>query len=150
DLRALPLAEGSVDVLFSHLCLQWIDDLPAAFAGFRRVLRPGGTLVRSTFGPDTLWELREAFARADDVPQVSPFATIAQFGDAVMHAGFRDPVLNRDVLVPGHRDLPALMHKLRAIGATNAQRARRRTLTGRARFAAAAAEYEPLRGAGLP
>ncbi len=150
DLRALPLAEGSVDVLFSNLCLQWIDDLPAAFAGFRRVLRPGGTLVCSTFGPDTLWELREAFARADDVPHVSPFASIAQFGDALMHAGFRDPVLDRDVLVRGHRDLPALMHELRAIGATNALRARRRTLTGRARFAAAAAAYEPLRGAGLP
>src|SRR5690606_40983417 len=97
-----------------------------------------------------LWELREAFARADDVPHVSPFASIAQFGDALMHAGFRDPVLDRDVLVRGHRDLPALMHELRAIGATNALRARRHTLTGRARFAAAAAAYEPLHRAGLP
>lgn len=150
DLRALPLADASVDVLFSNLCLQWIDDLPAAFAGFRRVLRPGGLLLCSTFGPDTLWELREAFARADDaVPHVSPFASIAQFGDALMHAGFRDPVLDRDLLMRGHPDLPALMRELRAIGATNALHARRHTLTGRARFAAAAAAYEPLRGAGL-
>ncbi|HRO27023.1 MAG TPA: methyltransferase domain-containing protein, partial [Luteimonas sp.] len=149
DLRALPLPDASVDVLFSNLCLQWIDDLPAAFAGFRRVLRPGGVLLCSTFGPDTLWELREAFARADDAPHVSPFATIAQFGDALMHAGFRDPVLDRDLLVRGHPDLPALMRELRAIGATNALHARRHTLTGRARFSAAAAAYEPLRGAGL-
>ncbi|MDH5833327.1 malonyl-ACP O-methyltransferase BioC [Luteimonas kalidii] len=150
DLRALPLADASVDVVFSNLCLQWIDDLPAAFAGFRRVLRPGGLLLCSTFGPDTLWELREAFARADDtVPHVSPFASIAQFGDALMHAGFRDPVLDRDLLMRGHPDLPALMRELRAIGATNALHARRHTLTGRARFAAAAAAYEPLRGAGL-
>ncbi len=150
DLRALPLADASVDVLFSNLCLQWIDDLPAAFAGFRRVLRPGGLLLCSTFGPDTLWELREAFARADDAPHVSPFASIAQFGDALAHAGFRDPVLDRDVLLRGHADLPALMRELRALGATNALRGRRHTLTGRARFAAAAAAYEPLRGAGLP
>ena len=150
DLRALPLPDASVDVLFSNLCLQWIDDLPAAFAGFRRVLRPGGVLVVSTFGPDTLWELREAFARADELPHVSPFATIAQFGDALMHAGFRDPVLDRDVLVRGHADLGALMRELRSIGATNALRGRRPTLTGRARFAAAAEAYEPLRGAGLP
>jgi len=150
DLRALPLADASVDVLFSNLCLQWIEDLPAAFAGFRRVLKPGGLLLCSTFGPDTLWELREAFARADDAPHVSPFATIAQFGDALMHAGFRDPVLDRDLLLRGHPDLPALMRELRAIGATNALHARRHTLTGRARFAAAAAAYEPLRGAGLP
>ena len=150
DLRALPLPDASVDLLFSNLCLQWIDDLPAAFAGFRRVLKPGGALVVSTFGPDTLWELREAFARADELPHVSPFATIAQFGDALMHAGFRDPVLDRDVLVRGHADLGALMRELRAIGATNALRRRRHTLTGRARFAAAAEAYEPLRGAGLP
>src|SRR5690606_28562109 len=70
--------------------------------------------------------------------------------DALMHAGFRDPVLDRDVLVRGHRDLPALMHELRAIGATNALRARRRTLTGRARLAAAAAACAPLLCAGLP
>ncbi len=147
DLRALPLMDASVDVLFSNLCLQWIEDLPAAFAGFRRVLKPGGLLLCSTFGPDTLWELREAFARADDAPHVSPFATIAQFGDALMHAGFRDPVLDRDLLLRGHPDLAALMRELRAIGATNALHARRHTLTGRARFAAAAAAYEPLRGA---
>ena len=147
DLRALPLADGSVDVLFSNLCLQWVADLPAAFAGFRRVLRPGGVLLCSTFGPDTLWELREAFARADDaVPHVSPFANIAQFGDALMHAGFRDPVLDRDLFVRGHPDLPDLMRELRAIGATNALHARRHALTGRARFAAAADAYEPLRG----
>ncbi len=52
-------ADGSVDVLFSNLCLQWVEDLPAVFAGFRRVLKPGGLLLVSTFGPDTLHELRE-------------------------------------------------------------------------------------------
>lgn len=143
DARALPLADGSVDVLFCNLCLQWVDDLPAVFAGFRRVLRPGGLLLVSTFGPDTLQELRAAFAVADDrVPHVSPFAPIAAFGDALMHAGFRDPVLDRDVFVHGHDDLPALMRELRAIGATNALASRRHTLTGKARFAAAAAAYE--------
>ncbi len=142
DARALPLADGSVDVLFSNLCLQWLDDLPAAFAGFRRVLKPGGLLLVSTFGPDTLHELRVAFAQADAAPHVSPFAGIAEFGDALMQAGFRDPVLDRDTLVSGYQDLPALMRELRALGATNALQSRRRTLTGRARFAAAAAAYD--------
>ena len=52
-------------MLFSNLCLQWVEDLPAVFAGFRRVLKPGGLLLVSTFGPDTLFELRGAFAQAD-------------------------------------------------------------------------------------
>ena len=148
DVRALPLADASADVVFSNLCVQWIDDLPALFAGFRRVLRPGGLLLLSTFGPETLWELRDAFAQADATPHVSSFADIARFGDALVHAGFRDPVLDRDVLTTHYPDLGALMREQRATGATNALASRRHTLTGKSRFAAAAAAYEALRGAG--
>ncbi|EKT4090233.1 MULTISPECIES: malonyl-ACP O-methyltransferase BioC [Stenotrophomonas] len=147
DAAALPLADNSVDVIFSNLCLQWVDDLPAVFAGFRRVLKPGGLLVCSTFGPETLIELNEAFAAADDRPHVSRFAQIAQFGDALMMAGFRDPVLDRDLFTLTYDDLPSLMRELRAMGATNARVDRRHTLTGRGRFAAAAAAYEPMRRA---
>ena len=148
DARALPLAENCVDVLFSNLCLQWVEDLPAVFAGFRRVLKPGGLLLVSTFGPATLHELRSAFAEADTAPHVSPFAGIAQFGDALMAAGFRDPVLDRDATITRYPDLAALMRELRAIGATNALQARRHTLTGKARFARAAAAYCAQSGEG--
>jgi len=145
DAQALPLLDQSVDVIYSNLCLQWVDDLPAVFAGFRRALKPGGLLLCSTFGPDTLIELREAFAQADAVPHISRFAPIAQFGDALMMSGFRDPVLDRDLFTLTYDDLTALMRELQAIGATNARHDRRHTLTGRGRFAAARAAYEPLR-----
>ncbi len=92
-------------------------------------------------------ELNEAFAAADDRPHVSRFAQIAQFGDALMMAGFRDPVLDRDLFTLTYDDLPSLMRELRAMGATNARVDRRHTLTGRGRFATAAAAYEPMRRA---
>jgi malonyl-CoA O-methyltransferase len=145
DARALPLREASVDILFSNLCLQWVEDLPAVFAGFRRVLKPDGLLLVSTFGLDTLHELREAFSHADNAPHVSPFASIAQFGDALIAAGFKNPVLDRDEFVLGHDDLAGLMRELRTLGATNAMSTRRRSLTGRSRFARAAQAYEPWR-----
>lgn len=151
DARALPLADASVDVLFSNLCLQWVEDLDAVLAGFRRVLKPHGLLLFSTFGPATLWELREAFAQADDVPHVSPFADIAGVGDALVRAGFHQPVLDREDERTHYPDLPALMRELRAIGATNALASRRHTLTGRTRFRVAAEAYEAHREAhGLP
>ncbi|MDR1076268.1 MAG: malonyl-ACP O-methyltransferase BioC [Xanthomonadaceae bacterium] len=145
DAGALPLADQGVDVIFSNLCLQWVEDLPRALNEFRRVLRPGGLLLCSTFGPDTLIELREAFATTDAVPHVSPFPGISLFGDTLMAAGFRNPVLDRDLFTLTYPDLPALMHELRDIGATNALRNRRRTLTGRQRFTAATNVYETLR-----
>lgn len=151
DARALPLAEASVDVIFSNLCLQWVEDLGAVLNGFRRVLKPQGLLLFSTFGPETLWELRGAFAQADAAPHVSPFVDTAGVGDALVNAGFFQPVVDRDEETTVYPDMAALMRELRALGATNALTSRRTTLTGRRRFAAAAAAYEPHRNAaGLP
>ncbi|MGE4365849.1 malonyl-ACP O-methyltransferase BioC [Thermomonas sp.] len=151
DARALPLAEASVDVLFSNLCLQWVEDLGAVLAGFRRVLKPHGLLLFSTFGPDTLWELRDAFAQADEAPHVSPFMDVAAVGDALVAAGFFQPVVDRDLETSLYPDMPALMRELRALGATNALASRRHALTGRRRFAVAAEAYEARRAAsGLP
>jgi len=147
DARMLPLADHSVDVLFSNLCLQWLDDLPSVLAGFRRVLKPGGLLLCSTFGPDTLHELRYAFAQADNAPHVSHFVSMPQLGDSLLYGGFRDPVLDRDIFTLTYPDLPALLRELKAIGATNAALQRRRSLTGRGRFAAAQTAYEIWRNA---
>ena len=150
DARALPLTEGSVDVIFSNLCLQWVDDLGAVLNGFRRILKPHGLLLFSTFGPETLWELRSAFAHADAAPHVSPFVNIAGIGDALVNAGFFQPVVDREEEITYYAELPALMHELRALGATNALASRRSSLTGRRRFAVAAEAYEAHRTVGLP
>lgn len=149
DARALPLADASVDVLFSNLCVQWIDDLPALFDEFRRVLRPRGYLALSTFGPDTLQELRAAWAGVDCAPRVAAFADIARVGDALMQAGFRDPVLDAEHFTLTYADAATLMRELKAIGATNADAARRRGLTGRGRWRGVIEAYESFRSDGV-
>ena len=149
DVAQLPLADQCTDVIFSSLCLQWLDDLPAVLREFRRVLRPDGLLVFSTFGPDTLAELRDAYLAAGEVPPLSPFAAIQQVGDALLAAGFKDPVLDRDRYTLTYPDARALMHELRAIGAGDARSDRRRGLGGRARLQRVTAAYEPLRRDGV-
>ncbi|MBP7466462.1 MAG: methyltransferase domain-containing protein [Pseudoxanthomonas sp.] len=145
DARALPLADGSVDLVFANLSLAWMEDLPAVFAGLRRVLRPGGLLLCSSFGPETLGELQAAFTGEHEPPQPIPLLPIAGFGDAMVAAGFRDPVLDRDLFTLTWPDLRALLRELRATGMGNALARRRRGLTGRGRFAAASAACEALR-----
>jgi malonyl-CoA O-methyltransferase len=149
DARALPIADASVDVLFSNLCIQWIDDVPALFAEFRRVLRPGAYIVLSTFGPDTLFELRAAWAQADRAPHVSQFADIGRVGDALLHAGFRDPVLDAEHFTLTYADAQNLMRELKAIGATNADAKRLRGLTGGGRWRRAVDAYEAFRRDGV-
>jgi len=149
DARALPLADASIDVLYSNLCIQWVDDVPALFDEFRRVLRPGGYVAFSTFGPDTLHELRAAWTNADRAPHVSGFADIARVGDALMAAGFRDPVLDTEHFTLTYADAPALMHELKALGATNADARRTRGLTGKSRYRHALEGYERFRRDGL-
>lgn len=149
DVTQLPFADQCADVLFSSLCLQWVEDLPAVLSEFRRVLRPDGLLLFSTFGPDTLAELREAYQAVGEVPPVSPFAAIQQVGDALIAAGFRDPVLDRDHFTLTYPDLRALMQELRAIGATDARRDRPRGLGGRGRLQRVTAAYEGQRRDGV-
>lgn len=145
DAEALPLSEASIDLLHSNLCLQWCGDLDAALGEFRRVLRADGLLLLSTFGPDTLQELRLAFAETDAAPHVSRFLDIHQIGDALIAAGFRDPVLERDVFTLTYADTLTLMRELRAIGATNADIERSRGLTGKTRMREVAKAYEAFR-----
>ncbi len=149
DVAQLPLADQCADVIFSSLCLQWLENLPAVLSEFRRALRPGGLLLFSTFGPDTLLELREAYQAAGEAPPLSPFAAIQQVGDALLAAGFKDPVLDRDRYTLTYPDLRALMRELRAIGAGDARSARRRGLGGRARLQRVTAHYEALRRDGV-
>jgi len=122
-----------------------LDDLPGVLSEFRRVLRPDGLLLFSTFGPDTLLELREAYQAVGEAPPLSPFAAIQQIGDAMLAAGFKDPVLDRDRFTLTYPDLRALMRELRDIGAGDARHDRRRGLGGRGRLQRVTAAYEPLR-----
>ena len=146
DASQLPIADGSVDLVFSSLCLQWVHDLPGALAEFRRVLRPQGLLLFSSFGPDTLVELREAYLAAGErQPPLSPFAAIQQVGDALLAAGFRNPVVERDLFTLTYPDAMSLLRELRAIGAGDARVQRPRGLGGRTRQRAMIQAYEARR-----
>jgi malonyl-CoA O-methyltransferase len=149
DAQALPFAESAFDLVFSSLCLQWVADLPKALGELRRVMREGGLLVFSTFGPDTLVELREAYVQAGIEPPLSPFAAIQQVGDALVAQGFKNPVIERDLYTLTYADTTALMRELKAIGATDARGDRPRGLSGRGRHRVVAAAYEARRRDGV-
>jgi malonyl-CoA O-methyltransferase len=141
----LPLADHSIDVLYSNLCFQWVDDLPALFGECMRVLKPGGFMAFSSFGPDTLKELRAAWAEADQQPHVGRFLDMHDVGDAMLNAGLRDPVLDVFRYTLTYSEPRKLLEELQGLGATNADRARARGLTGKATYQRMLAAYEAKR-----
>lgn len=145
DAECLPLADGSCDLVYSNLALQWCNDLEAALREFRRVLRPGGLLLFTSFGPDTLAELRQSWAQADGNVHVSQFVDMHDVGDAMVRAGLADPVVDAERLTLTYDTLKALMRDLKGIGAVNAAVGRSRGLTGKARMGAVVEAYERLR-----
>jgi malonyl-CoA O-methyltransferase len=149
DVFQLPLRDGAVDLMFSNLMLQWCDDLDAALREVRRALAPEGFFAFTTFGPDTLRELRSAWGAADGGTHVSGFRDMHDIGDALTRAGLAEPVLDVERLTVVYPDVAAITRDLKGIGAHNATAARARGLTGKGRWRAMTAAYETQRQAGL-
>ncbi|MDA8391026.1 MAG: malonyl-ACP O-methyltransferase BioC [Gammaproteobacteria bacterium] len=147
DGEHLPVAGASIDVLYSNLALQWMDPV-AAFQEFQRVLRPGGLLTFSTFGPDTLMELRAAWAAADDRPHVHSFVDMHDLGDALVHTGFADPVLDVDRFTLTYEKATDALRDLKRIGAHNVRTGRFSGLTGKTAFQRFVDAYETMRSDG--
>ena len=140
NTNALPFSKATFDLVFANLVLPWCDPV-VALQEVRRILRPGGVVVFSTLGPDTLKEVRAAWEEIDDHPHVHPFADMHNVGDAVLGAGFTEPVVDVDMLLFSYGELRKLVDDLRALGATNAMTGRRRSLTGKNRWQAFADAY---------
>ncbi len=145
DLDRLPLAASGVDMIWSNLALQWSADLRGALAEMHRVLAPGGLLMFSTFGPDTLKELRQAFAGRDGYRHVNRFTDMHDIGDMLLDAGFAIPVMDMEYITLTYGDLHSLLRELKAIGAHSVVSGRRAGLMGRSQWRAMEQAYEQFR-----
>lgn len=148
DLEQLPLADNSVDLIYSNAAIQWSNDLDHTFSEFMRVLRPGGVLAFTNFGPDTLKELRMAWADVDGGSHVGQFLDMHDMGDALLNSSFAEPVLDVDRMMLTYDQVDGLMRDLKTLGANNVNQDRSRGLTGRKRMAAMREAYEQFRHGG--
>ncbi|MEJ2059444.1 MAG: malonyl-ACP O-methyltransferase BioC [Gammaproteobacteria bacterium] len=146
DVRQLPVGAERVDLIYSNLTLQWCcADLDRVLAEFRRVLRRRGLLMFTSFGPDTLKELRASWGRVDGRPHVNDFLDMHDIGDALLRSGFADPVMDMEMLTVTYADPLDLMRDLKRIGAVNVNAGRQRGLMGREHLRAVCEAYEAFR-----
>ncbi|MBK7563479.1 MAG: malonyl-ACP O-methyltransferase BioC [Propionivibrio sp.] len=146
DALALPFTAGSLGLVWSNLMLHWLDDPLPAFREIYRALDVGGLLMFSTFGPDTLKELRTSFS--DGYAHTQRFADMHDYGDMLLECGYADPVMDVEALTMTYASLDDLFRDLRQSGAACAMQARRRGLMGRSAWNAVRTGYERHRSEG--
>lgn len=144
DFGNLPFGPNSIDLVWSNLALHWHPQPDRVFTEWRRVLRVDGLLMFSNFGPDTMRELRTAFAALDESPHVLPFVDMHDFGDQLVEAGFSTPVMDMEVITVTYDSAQALLADARALGG-NPLATRRRGLIGRAAWQRLIAALEAQR-----
>lgn len=145
DIEALPIAGNSMDLVISSLSFQWCHDLDRVFAECRRILRPGGVLLFTTFGPDTLKELRGSWSEVDGHAHVNQFIDMHDIGDAMVRLQLADPVMDVEHFTLTYPDVRTLMRELKGIGAHNMTAGRARGLMGKSRMQAFERAYEQYR-----
>jgi malonyl-CoA O-methyltransferase len=145
DIENLPIQSSSLGLLWSNLALQWCNDLDLVFQEAHRVLQPEGLIMFSTFGPDTLRELRLASTADPDHVHVSRFIDMHDIGDALIRAGFTAPVLDVERFVLTYDDVIGVMRDLKALGAHNAAAGRNRGLQGKGFLRKLTENYEEFR-----
>lgn len=146
DIECLPIASNSMGMVWSNLALQWCNDLDGAFSELARVLQPEGLIMFSTFGPDTLKELRAASSSSHT--HVSRFIDMHDIGDALIRAGFSTPVLDVEHYTLTYEDVKSVMMDLKSIGAHNATQGRARGLLGKKFLQKLTQQYEQFRTQG--
>jgi len=149
DGESLPFADDSFELVFSNLMLQWCMDLEPVFTELRRVLAPGGLLMFTTFGPDTLQELRASWKAVDGYTHVNAFIDMHDVGDALVRTRWAEPVMDAERITVTYRELRTLMQDLKHIGAHNVTAGRPRGLTGRRRLQQVEQAYEAFRRDGV-
>jgi malonyl-CoA O-methyltransferase len=147
DAARLPFADASVDLVLGAMLLPWCADATAVLAEVRRILRFPGLFAFATLGPDSLHELRAAWPQPDPHSHTLHFADMHNLGDALVRAGFAEPVVDAERFNLSYREFDRGIADLRGVGATDLGTTRRRSLTGRRRWSAMRAAYDSRRDA---
>lgn len=145
DAEALPLADHSIDLVFSSLAIQWCSDLPLLMKEIKRVLKPNGCFVFSTLLDGSLKELKAAWSVLDDKQHVNDFYSFDDHQIALKSADFEIIELNEESKALSYHKLTDLMKELKKLGAHNLNSDRSTVLMGKDKLAVLIAEYEKFR-----
>lgn len=131
DMTAMPFPSGLFDLVFANQVIHWSPSLPGVISELNRVMNTQGCLMFSTLGPDTFYELRQAWATIDKHAHVNEFIDMHDLGDCLLAEHFLDPVVDMERLTAHYPTLRHLLQALKSQGVRNIHVARNPGLTGK-------------------
>jgi malonyl-CoA O-methyltransferase len=131
DMKQMPFATGSFDLIFANQVIHWGTPLPQVFRELNRVMKINGCLMFTTLGPDTLKELKNAWACVNHHAHVNAFLDMHDVGDCLMAEHFLEPVMDMEWLVVHYETLSKLLKSIKSQGVKNINSGRNEGLTGK-------------------
>ena len=116
DFTKTSFKDNAFDFVYSSSALHWDLDVKSSFEEMYRILKPGGLLLFSTYGPDTLIELRSAWAQVDDLKHVNEFYDMHDLGDLMLALNFIDTVVDSEKIIIDYENIRQLQVDLKNIG----------------------------------
>lgn len=144
DVHDIPLADESIDIMFSNMLLHWSNEKDV-FKEAYRVLKPGGLILMSALGETSLFELKQAWTSVDNNAHVHDFPALHNLGDDLLKTGFEQVVVNAEILTLTYKDIIALMKDIKASGGHNSNEQRSKGLLSRSQLAQLTQAYEPFK-----
>ena len=120
DFKSLPLSDWACNAIYSNLMLQWVTEHSQVFSEVNRVLSSGGFFIFSTFGPDTMLEAKQAWAKVDEYKPINDFADMQHTADLLAKQGMIDVVVSREIITVKYSNPKNILKDLKNLGATNA------------------------------
>lgn len=145
DAESLPFKNQTFDLIFSNLSIQWCENYPLLFSEFSRILKPEGFLQFSTFGVDTLKELRQCWQSVSSFAHVNEFIDLHDLGDFMLGAGLKDPIVDAEFITIEYSQINNLVHELKKLGAQNHLQQRPKSLQGKNQFKQMLTSYEQFK-----
>lgn len=144
DMENLPIKNECIDLIFSNLAIQWVNNLEHTLQEFKRIGRSNGLLMFTTFGPNTLWELGASWQQIDATPHVHRFIDMHDIGDLLVRSGFAEPVMDSETITMHYPTFKGVLLDLKNIGANNADKQRSKGLMTPSKFKQLEKQYKKI------
>jgi len=131
DIEELSFPESTFDIIWSTSSFQWCNNISDTFKEIKKILKPGGFFLFSTFGPNTLFELKNITKEISKYQKTNDFVSFQSIKNILDTEGFSKPKIKSEEFCIAYKDVTKLFLDLKKIGASSGFESKKIGLSGK-------------------